>query len=296
MYRHVIIEHGARLYQKNSQLYIEADEKHHIPIEDIATLLLANRQISITTYCLETLAEQGTAVILCNGSHLPAGMLLPYATNSRWLKMIRLQISQTRPHLKQLWKQIVQEKIRNQGRCLVNCGKKDTVTHLVDRVKSGGFMNVESTAASLYFRTLFGDNFTRHQDDLLNDILNYGYTIIRSAIARYIAIYGFEPSLGIFHHSELNTFNLADDLLEPFRPVVDMYASRFVGVKIKEMVPAVRHELVQLLSFNIQSGNEVHAVNYAIERTVQSLVRCYKGKESTLLLPELMPLQIHSYE
>ena len=115
MYQHIVIESGVKVYQKNSQLFIEAEQVHHIPIEDIATLLLDNRRIAITGYCLETIVKNGAVVILCNEKHLPSVVMLPFAANSRRLKMINLQIGQTRPRKKQLWKQIIQQK---------NCAEK----------------------------------------------------------------------------------------------------------------------------------------------------------------------------
>lgn len=296
MYQHIIIESGAKVYQKNSQLFIEAEQVHHIPIEDIATLLLDNRRIAITGYCLETIVKNGAVVILCNEKHLPSAVMLPFAANSRRLKMINLQIEQTKPRKKQLWKQIIQQKIYNQGRCLELCGKENIVKRFIDKVKSGDSTNAEGSAAAVYFKALYGDDFIRHSGDVVNSILDYGYAVLRGSIARYLALYGFEPSLGMFHHNELNSFNLADDLIESFRPIVDIYAYRHVGTEEKEMSATVRRELVQLLSCNVCSGNEVHAVHYAIERTVQSLIRAYTEKEKCLLLPELLPLQVHAYE
>lgn len=296
VYQNIIIESGARIFQKDKQLYVISNEEHHVPIEDISTLVLANQQISITAFSLEKLIENGTAVILCNDVHHPSGIVLPFAANSRRLKMIQTQISQTKPKLKRLWQQIIQRKILNQGKCLQISGNSDTVSGLASTVKSGDIGNVEGTAAARYFKVLFGAEFIRHEDTVINGILNYGYAILRSSIVRYLAIYGFEPCLGIFHHSELNAFNLADDLIEPFRPIVDLYANQYSGVDLENITPDIKHDLVQLLACNVKSGEEIHAVNYAIERTIHSLIRCYLGKENTLILPELIPLKIHSYE
>ena len=274
MYRQVIVESGARIFQKKNQLYIRTAEEHHLPIEDLAALVLDSREIQITVYALEQLVSNGTVIILCNEKHMPAGILLPYGSHSRRLKTVRKQISQSKPRLKQLWKQVVRQKIENQGRCLELCGKENVVKKWVPRVRSGDTTNVEGTAASLYFKTLYGEDFLRHDSDLINDILNYGYAVIRASIARYLAIYGFEPSLGIFHHSELNAFNLADDLIEPYRPLVDLYAFRHIDSDKEFLTKEMRRDLVQLLNDDIMSGKETHGVNYAIERTVQSLSRC----------------------
>lgn len=156
MYQHIMVESGAKVFQKNNRLCIEKGVLHELPAEDIATVVLDNREIIITTYCLEQLSSRGTVVILCNGKHMPESVLLPYGANSRRLKTIRRQISQKKPHLKQLWRQVVQEKIRNQGRCLEFCDKENIVDRLADKVKSGDTTNVESTAAAAYFPMLLG--------------------------------------------------------------------------------------------------------------------------------------------
>lgn len=296
MYRHVIIEQGAYVYHKDNQLYVRGYEgDHKLPIEDIATVLLASSQITITSRALDALVTAGTNVIVCDSKYVPCGTLLPFASHSRRLKVLKLQIEQTRPRLKRLWQQIVRQKIRNQGLCLQYAGKEDCVSHLASKVTSGDTDNVEGHAASLYFKALFGEDFIRRDDTVINGVLNYGYAILRSSIARFLAVYGFEPALGIFHHSELNNFNLADDLIEPFRPVVDLWAAAEC-LETAEFSVAMRHDLVRLLNCHIMSGEEKHVMNYAIERSVQSLSASYVDKEKALLLPSLLPIEQHSYE
>ena len=296
MYQNMMIESSAHIYQKNSQLYIRSEEEHHIPIEDINMLLLANPQMNVSAQSLVSLAENGSAVVLCDGKRMPVAMVMPFAANARRLKMIRLQIQQSKPRLKRLWQQIVQQKICNQGKCLQLTGKPDTVTKFAEKVTSGDSKNTEAVAAGIYFKTLFGKTFSRHEDSILNGMLNYGYAVIRSAIARYLAVYGLEPCLGIFHHNEMNAFNLANDLIEPFRPLVDLYTAAHADEAADELTLTVRQGLVQLLSGNIRSQGEVHSVHYAIERMVQSLLRCFTGASQQLVLPELMAWQIHTYE
>ena len=296
MYRQAIVESGSRIFLRKNRLCIETEELHQLPVEDLAALVLDSRETEVTAYALERLAANGTVVIFCNEKHMPSGVLLSYGSHSRRLKTVRKQISQSKPRLKQLWKQVVRQKIKNQGRCLELCGKENVVKPWIPRVRSGDTTNVEGTAAALYFKALYGDGFIRHTADTVNDILNYGYAVIRASVARYLAIYGFEPSLGLFHHSELNAFNLADDLIEPYRPLVDLYAFRYRESEEEMLTKEMRCGLVQLLNADILSGGEVHGVNYAIERTVQSLSRCCEEETEMLLLPELLPLRIHSYE
>lgn len=296
MYQNIMIENSLHLYQKNGQLYIQGEKEHHVPIEDINMLLLSNPQMTISAQSLLSLTQNGTAVVFCNNKRMPTAMILPFAANARRLKMIRLQIQQSKPRLKRLWQQIIQQKIRNQGRCLQLAGKNDTITILADKVTSGDSKNIEAVAAAIYFKTLFGKTFSRHEDNVLNGMLNYGYSIIRSAIARYLAMYGLEPCLGLFHHNEMNAFNLADDLIEPFRPLVDLYVIIHKYEASKELSLAVRQKLVQILNGSIRSHDEIHSVHYAIERTVQSLLRCFTGASDKLVLPQLMAWKTHTYE
>lgn len=273
MYQQIMIDSRAKVYQKNNQLCIDNGEINHFPIEDIDTLVIANRESSITTRCLDSLVENGSSVLICGANYMPEGVLLPFGAYSRRLRMIRWQIGQSKPAIKQLWKRIVQQKIINQGRCLALVGKNDCVSVLAEKVQSDDKGNMEAVAAARYFKALFGSEFVRHEMDMVNSILDYGYAIIRAAIARYLAAYGFEPCLGIHHRSELNAFNLADDLIEPFRPLVDLYASQQENIESEQLPKAVRQDLVGLLSANIMMGKEKVKVSNAIESVVQGLSR-----------------------
>lgn len=296
MYQQIMIDSRAKVYQKNNQLCIDNGEINHFPIEDIDTLVIANRESSITTRCLDSLVENGSSVLICGANYMPEGVLLPFGAYSRRLRMIRWQIGQSKPAIKQLWKRIVQQKIINQGRCLALASKNDCVSVLAEKVQSDDKGNMEAVAAARYFKALFGSEFVRHEMDMVNSILDYGYAIIRAAIARYLAAYGFEPCLGIHHRSELNAFNLADDLIEPFRPLVDLYASQQENIESEQLPKAVRQDLVGLLSANIMMGKEKVKVSNAIESVVQGLSRWYQDAEKQIELPVLLPLSLHSYE
>lgn len=163
-----------------------------------------------------------------------------------------------------------------------------------ERVRSGDTDNVEATGAQIYFPALFGDGFTRGQDCGLNAALNYGYAILRGAMARHLAVYGFIPSLGLHHCNRLNSFNLADDLMEPFRPVVDRLAY-VLFQDTQELTPQSKRHLFNCLNMDIISGGQKHSVSYAMERLVQSLIRAMEEKKS-LILPELVELHQHRYE
>lgn len=296
MYQHLMIDSRAKIYQRNFQLYVDNGEIHHFPIEDIDTLMIANRESSITVSCLDALTANGSSVLICGANYMPEGILLPFGAYSRRLRMIRYQMGQAKPAMKQLWKRIVQRKIENQGRCLYLAGKKDNVSVLAGNVQSGDKGNVEAAAAARYFKTLFGENFVRHEMNIINSMLDYGYAVLRSSIARYLAGYGFEPCLGIHHHSETNAFNLADDLIEPFRPVVDLYVSRHTGMPEGELPKDIRQDLIGLLSTKILLGKECVRVNNAVESVVQGLARWYQDNGKLVELPQLLPLNCHTNE
>ena len=206
----------------------------------------------------------------------------------------------SKPYQKQLWQQIICQKIANQAKCLELCGKDAQPLYaMVREVRSGDTTNVEATAAVYYFTTLFGSGFIRRDGQLINGALNYGYSLLRGLVARALAIYGFEPSLGLHHHNALNAFNLADDLLEPFRPLVDLYVAgqeELWAEEIYTLSPDHKQGLYRLLSMTMLSGGECHAAHYAVERLVKSLSACVTQGQGILLLPELMPLTQHRYE
>ena len=297
-FRNIIIESPSKISVEDCQLIIETDKKHSIAIEDITAVLLESRQSKITTAALSSLGQSGCTVFICDEKHMPCAVLTPFSQHSRQLGAVKSQLNAGLPLNKRLWQSSVRAKIKNQGRCLALLGKEAESQHLFDmakQVKSGDSGNIEAVAAAYYFTKLFGGTFTRTHDNGVNAGLNYGYAIIRGAIARNLAIYGFIPSLGIHHHSELNAFNLADDLIEPFRPVVDLLvASAFTPEK--ELTPERKRLLFNVLNLDILSGDQHYSVAYAIERLVQSLARAYHTSTASLCLPELLALKQHSYE
>jgi CRISPR-associated protein Cas1 len=298
-YRNLFIQNPARLSTKNEQLVVCTQEEIFIPIEDINCLLLESRQISVNTHTLSKLAQSGVLVLLCDERHMPCSFLLPTGQYCRRLKILGAQINQPRPKIKRLWQQTVASKILNQARCLKICEKKEAarLEQLAQTVRSGDPENVEGTAAACYFRALFGPAFFRGEEGLVNSALNYGYAILRGAVARSLSVYGFEPALGIHHHNELNSFNLADDLMEPFRPVVDLFVATNVDNSPNgALTPALKHSLFHLLNADINSDGQHHTVAYAIERLIHSLNRCLLENQERLALPKLIELRQHQYE
>lgn len=297
-FRNVIIESIAHISLRSRQLVIRTDTEHSVPVEDLSALLLENRQSTITTAALSHLGQCGCTVFLCDEKHMPCAVLLPFSQHSRALSVLRQQLDIGEVLKKQLWQQLIVSKIQNQAACLRLCGQPTAAEGLLAiaaQVRSGDSTNQEAFAAHRYFPALFGSGFTRSEDCGYNAALNYGYAILRGHIARTLAVYGFTPALGLHHRSELNSFNLADDLIEPFRPLVDL-AVRTLADADTELTPNIKRMLFNVLNLDILSGGQHHSAAYAVERTVQSLHRSLKEGKPLLLLPQLLGLEMHAYE
>ncbi len=295
-FRNIVIESPAHISVKNSQLIIKTDTEHSVAVEDISALLLESRQSTITTAALSVLGQCGCAVFTCDEKHLPCAVLTGFSQHSREYAVLKSQLNAGEVLKKHLWREIVAAKIRNQAKCLAYTGKNDAgLSAMAESVRSGDSGNVEAAAALRYFPALFGRGFTRGYDNGINAGLNYGYSILRGYVARCLAVYGFLPVLGLHHSSELNNFNLADDLMEPFRPVVDLLVSTLFD-EDTGLTPQNKRLLFNCLNLDILSGGQHHSVAYAIEREVQSLARSLSEGESCLILPELLELKQHSYE
>lgn len=297
-YRSILLTSPARISCRLGQLLVNTGEEHTFPIEDLSAVLIESRQTTVTAATLAALAQNGTAVYFCDEKHLPCALLLPFAQHSRQLEVTRAQQAMGQPARKRAWQQIVIAKIRNQAECLALCGKEKPAAWLFRRagaVSSGDKENVEAAAAAYYFPALFGADFTRGDEtDARNAALNYGYAILRGCMARAVAVYGFVPWLGLHHASGLNAFNLADDMMEPYRPVVDLFVAEHVDAQ-SELDTRQKGRLLNLLNVDVLSGGQRHSVAYAMERQVQSLRRLPEG-QAALLLPKLLPLEQHSYE
>ena len=296
-YRNIYIANKCYLSTKNNCLVIDNGEIDSVPIEDIRYVMVDNKQTIMSAALLSKLALAGATVSICDDFHLPTSVLFPDNVYSRKLKLLELQLDQTVPAKKRLWTQIVKSKIENQSKCLSFCGFEEqsrNLDNMAKAVKSGDPQNTEGRAAAYYFKALYGQDFRRGDDNEINASLNYGYSIIRSYIARTLVVYGLEPFLGVHHKSELNNFNLADDLLEPFRPFVDLYTWQKMQNGI-DFSTAYRAEMLSIMNMDMLSKKQYCSIDVAVERLVQSLVACYKKNQTELTLPELIELQYHRY-
>ena len=296
-FRSVFIANPAHLSVRKNQLVIRQAQEVTIPMEDISSLMIESRAVDITAAALQELADNGVTVYVCDSTHMPAALVLPMNRNCRQLSLLKHQIAMTQPVKKRVWQAVVSAKIRNQALCLEllsRPGAEDL--HFLSReVHSGDPDNYEATAASTYFPSLFGKEFTRGEDCLINSCLNYGYAILRGAVARNLVTRGIEPCLGIFHHNALNQFNLADDLMEPYRPLVDLFTATFVR-EDGDLSPKLKQQLFNLSNYVVQQGGRKYKAITAVGRTADSFCRILKGESSQPELPLLIPLQEYHYE
>ncbi len=297
-FRSVFVSNPAQLSVRRGQLVIRQEEERSVPMEDLSALLLESRAVSITTAALQELTDHGVTVYLCDETHLPAALVLPMNRHSRQLKLLKGQIAMRRPTQKRVWQGVVMSKISNQARCLSLLGKEgaEELRELADQVRSGDPDNWEAVAAARYFPALFGAGFTRGEECRVNAALNYGYAILRGAVARHLVMRGLEPCLGIFHHSELNRFNLADDLMEPYRPLVDLYVASHIPDDEGDLTPAIKQQLFQLSHYLVEQGGKQFRAISAIGRMADSFSRIVQSGEGQLELPHLLPLQLGRYE
>ena len=295
----VHISQAARLGLRDQQLVVgQSDGEVLIPIEDVAYLVLDTPQSTVTGAVLTALALANVVVVQCDARHHPAMMALPFHGHHKQAEIVHLQIETTLPFRKRAWQKIVKAKIENQKDHLLSLGRDAAVLPaLVGRVKTGDSDNLEAQAARVYWGKLF-EKFRRDDDkDARNSRLNYGYAIVRAAIARAITAAGLIPAFGLHHASVSNAFNLADDLIEPFRPTVDALAFS-LSTGGNHSNPDIgldeRRSLVGIMTAPIRMGHETMTLLAATEQCAFSLVRAIREKNPDAL--KLPAFQMHNCE
>lgn len=298
-WRSVVISRPAKLRREQFRLAVEQEQTAFVPFEDIAVIVLNHREITLTHPVLSACGEYGISLFATGDTHHPSGVFLPFLPHSRATRWLRLQLDLPRPVAKQAWAAIVRKKIANQAACLRLAGHdgSDRLDSYARRVRSGDGGNLEGQAAAFYFTQMFGKDFRRDQARFLNAALDYGYAVLRGTIARGLVAHGLLPSIGLFHASEQNAFNLADDVIEPFRPLADLFVSKHVMPDDDELRPEDKVALVGLLNLDVGMPRGKMSVLSAIEQTIESLARIYDGgSESLLELPTLIGLEQHRLE
>jgi CRISP-associated protein Cas1 len=299
VWRSVVISQPARLKREHFSLVVEQAQVARVPFEDIAVIVLNNREITLTHPVLSACGEYGISLFATSDTHHPSGVFLPFLSHSRATKWLRLQLDLPKPIAKRTWAAIIKKKIANQSACLrlSNRGEADRLDSYARRVRSGDVGNLEGQAAAYYFTQLFGKHFHRGQERWANAALDYGYAVLRGTIARGLVAHGLLPSLGLAHASEQNAFNLADDLIEPFRPLIDLHVIKQSQHDEAELSPTDKAALVSLLNVDVAMPRGTMSVLSAIEQCVESLARIYDGGADTLIeLPELIGLRQHEAE
>lgn len=291
--RTLVFSNPINLSLKNQQIVIAykdtPDDKITVPIEDVGVVVLEHQQISITLPLINALTDNNVQLVICNNKGMPSSMLLNLDVNVTQGQTLRNQINTGEVLKKQLWKQIVERKIRNQANLLDKIGLDGNVLRpFYSNVKSGDTDNREGIAARIYFQELFGGDFVRERDSLgINALLNYGYIVLRAAVARSLVSSGLFPALGIFHHNRSNAFPLADDIMEPYRPYVDEVVYDLYKKGNTDLTKEVKGELINVLYADTHFDKIVRPLSVGLSMTSSSLAKCYAKEISKLSLPVL---------
>jgi len=285
-------EEPARLSVKDSLLVIIREDKEPItiPFADIGVLVVSNPQVTYTQAVLAGLVKRGGAFVACDHRHLPIGMLLPLDAHYIQTERYALQAAAPLPLRKRLWREIVRAKVRAQGTLLMEMrGSDEGLLALAVKTRSGDASNIEAQASRRYWPALFGETFRRVREaEDQNRLLNYGYAILRAIVARAACAAGLHPSLGLHHHNRYNSFCLADDLMEPLRPMVDRAVWQLVqeGGPETPLGPRTKTVILEAVCARVQVQGESRTLFDAASILAASLVAVFEKKAKCLVLPE----------
>jgi len=297
--RTICIENPCHLKCRDAQLVVSYDRvkgyegmpEKSVPIEDIGMLILEHHQITITHYLIDKLLANNASVITCTENKLPSGMMLPLEGNTLQSERFRAQIEATEPLKKQLWQQTVKAKISNQAAVLKQWGiNNNYLVNAAQSVKSGDSENNEAKAAAYYWGNLFPDAwlfFRKRDGPPPNNLLNYGYAILRATVARSIVGSGLLPTLGIFHRNRYNAYCLADDIMEPYRPFVDRIVRGIIDETsiVDSLTQELKVRLLKIPTIDVTMDDGQSPLMIATQRTAASLAKCYLGESRKILFP-----------
>lgn len=295
--RTISIANPSFLKKKDKQLVIEfselGKESASIPIEDIGILILDHYQISVTHSLLQALNENNAVIISCNQQHMPFGLMLPMFSHHAYTERIHSQLAASVPSKKNLWKQTIEAKIGNQAAVLEWIGLDSKRLRFAQtEVKSGDSGNIEGQAAAYYWKSIFSNDvfFTRHREgDAPNNLLNYGYAILRAVIARALVGSGLFLTVGIHHRNKYNPYCLADDIMEPYRPFVDqlVYVLMKRYTDIEELTTDIKKDLLKIPTLDVQINGETSPLMIAAGRTSASIIQYFEGSTKKAVYPEI---------
>jgi len=293
----------AYLSSKNEQMVIKKQtdevtgerEEISVPIEDIGAVIIDHFGVTISQYLISLLIENNVAVIICNKNHMPNGLFLNLDGNTVQSEIFKSQIKTSKPLLKYLWTQTVTAKIKNQASLLKLKGKSTgNMLKWIKQIRQGDSSNVEARASVYYWSNIFQKdlNFLRDRyGEPPNNLLNYGYAILRAIVARGLVASGILPTLGIHHRNKYNAYCLADDIMEPYRPFVDSIVYDIVnsGEDYFEITTNIKKKLLDLATVDIFIDGERSPLMVGLQRTTSSLVKCYAREAKKIIYPAFVP-------
>lgn len=313
--RTLFFSNPAHLYKKNEQLCVSMNKANEtedetkvvtIPIEDIGVVVLEHKQITLSHALIDALLQNNAALITCDDKHMPSGLMFPLAVHHTQTEKFKAQIDASEPLKKQLWQQTVSAKLANQGNLLktlsLNPYPKQRQSQLSDaadwlisfskEVKSGDGDNHEARGAAIYWQNIFPPEIKFRRErfgEAPNNLLNYGYSILRAVVARGLVGSGALPTLGIFHRNKYNAFCLADDIMEPYRPYIDKIVYRILtsGEDWSELTPSIKKHFLGIPALDIIIENEQSPLMVGLQRTTAGLMKCYQGETRKMVYPEL---------
>lgn len=300
MKRSIHIGNAVSLFMRDRQLVVgyppvEGEVKgveKVVPIEDLGFVILDDPHIRISHALIGSLLAHNVALVTCDEKHMPTGMLLNLNGHSEQTEIFRTQVEASLPLRKNLWAQTVKAKIKNQAEHMRRRGQPHKkLLMLADKVASGDKGNLEGRAAAIYWEHIFGaeSNFRRiRHGEWPNNLLNYGYAIVRATVARSLVGSGLMPSWGLFHRNKYNAYCLADDMMEPFRPFVDAAVCAIMEqeAEVTELTPALKRRLLEVPQMDVTIAEVTSPIQVAATRCSASLVRCFAGEIRNLALPE----------
>jgi len=282
--RHLFLSRGFMVVQDTEG---ERKELGQVPLDDIAAVIANAHGLSYTNNLLVALAERCTPFVLCAANHNAAGMILPIEGNYQQAKRYDAQIATTQPLKKRLWADIAKSKLQQQAAALEATGAPHIpLLALVRKVRSGDPDNIEAQGARRYWGLLFGDDFRRDQKGGgLNTMLNYGYTVLRATTARAVVAAGLHPTIGLHHSNEGNAMRLVDDLMEPFRPIIDLKVWQLLQQGENTITPETKREIVRTLYDDMQTNAGATPVMVCTQKLATSLAQVFMGDKDKLDLP-----------
>ena len=295
LYRSIYIGNPAHLKLKDKQLKITDPTtqtvKGSVPIEDLGLLMLDHYQITVSHQLLQELMKNNVVLISCDEKHLPLGAMLPFSGNTQYSERVKTQLEVSEPLKKQLWKQTVECKILNQAKVLEHLGKYAAPMYdYLKEVKSGDTTNMAGIAAQHYWKYLIDYNFLRDRlGEYPNQFFNFGYGVLLSIVARALVDTGLLLVLGIFHRNKYNPYCLASDIMEPYRPIVDLLVMEWLTAhpEVEELNKESKAHILQMSTRDVQIEKNIHPLIVAVKNTASSLYKCYTGEKRLIAYPEL---------